>query len=143
VRKKSTGIEGLDDITGGGLPEQGLTAVIGGPGAGKTVFALQTIVNRLIRYEEPAIFVTFEEPEAQIWRHAASFTWGAAMLDLKKIQVLDARLPIDVVGSGDFDLSALLAGLSAIVEESGARNIVFDGIDVLLSGLAKRTSSAF
>jgi circadian clock protein KaiC len=139
IQKKSTGIDGLDDITGGGLPELGLTAVSGGPGAGKTVLALQTIFHRLTRHGEPAIFVTFEEPEAQIWRHAASFAWGAGALDLNKIQVLDARLPIDVVGSGDFDLSALLTGLSAIVEETGARNVVFDGIDVLLSGLATHT----
>jgi circadian clock protein KaiC len=103
------------------------------------VLALQTIFHRLTRHGEPAIFVTFEEPEAQIWRHAASFDWSAGALDLNKIQVLDARLPIDVVGSGDFDLSALLTGLSAIVEETGARNVVFDGIDVLLSGLATHT----
>ena len=139
VRKKGTGIDGLDDITGGGLPELGLTAVTGGPGAGKTVFALQTIFNRLIQHGEPAIFVTFEEPEAQVMQHAASFTWGAGGLDLNKIQVLDARLPIDVIGTGDFDLFALIARLSMIVEETGTRNLVFDGIDALLSGLANET----
>jgi circadian clock protein KaiC len=133
--KKSTGIDGLDDITGGGLPEIGLTAVTGGPGAGKTVFALQVAFNRLVRHGEPAIFVTFEEPEKQILRDAASFDWGSGEFSPEQFHVVEARLPIDTLVSGDFDLSSLLEMLLTIKRDMGARNIVFDGIDVLLSGL--------
>jgi len=133
--QKSTGIGGLDEITGGGLPATGLTAIMGGPGTGKTVFALQTIFNRLIEHREPAIFVTFEEPGEQILRDAASFAWGSGTFISTGIHILDARLPIDAITSGDFDLSSLLGSLSSIQNEIGARNIVFDGIDVLLSGL--------
>ena len=133
--KKTTGIGGFDYITGGGMPEIGLTAVMGGPGTGKTVFALQTIFHRLIGHGEPAIFVTFEEPPAQIHADAASFAWGRGAFDAGQIEVLDARLPIDAITSGDFDLSSLLDGLVAMTAATCARNIVFDGIDVLLSSL--------
>jgi circadian clock protein KaiC len=133
--KKSTGIDGLDEITAGGLPAIGLTAVTGGPGAGKTVFAMQVVFNRLGRHAEPAIFVTFEEPEDQILRDAASFEWGSGNVGPGQFRVIEARLPIDAVVAGDFDLSSMLEGLLAIRDQIGARNIVFDGIDVLLSGL--------
>jgi circadian clock protein KaiC len=133
--KKSTGIDGLDEITEGGLPAIGLTAVTGGPGTGKTVFALQTIFSRFINHQEPAIFVTFEEPREQILRDAAAFAWGSRASSSTGILIVDAKLPIDAITSGDFDLSSLLESLSSIRNEIGACNIVFDGIDVLLSGL--------
>jgi len=133
--KKSTGIYGFDDITGGGLPEIGLTAVTGGPGAGKTVFALQTVFSRLIRHGERAIVVSFEDPAAQLLRDVASFAWGNGDFGPEEIRIVEAKLPIDAIASGDFDLSSLLAGLLAIKKDIGARNIVFDGIDALLSGL--------
>jgi circadian clock protein KaiC len=79
--------------------------------------------------------VTFEEPPEQILNDATSFAWGSGQVSPSGIHVLDARLPIDTVTSGDFDLSSLLEGLWSLKDEIGARNIVFDGIDVLLSGL--------
>ena len=133
--KKRTGINGLDEIMGGGLPEIGLTAVTGGPGAGKTVFALQFVFSRLVQHGEAAIIVSCEEPAAQLLRDAASFEWGAGNFSPDQIHLVETRLPIDTIASGSFDLSSLLAGLLAIKNEIGARNIVFDGIDVLLSGL--------
>ncbi len=135
VRKKITGIRGFDEITDGGLPENRLTAVIGSAGAGKTVFALQTMVNRLKLLGEACIFVTFEEPVARMRINAASFDWGFAALDEAQFCFLDARIPEDAIVSGAFDLSGLLAGLQAIKDETGATNIVFDGIDMLLSSL--------
>jgi RecA/RadA recombinase len=62
ISKVLTGISGFDEISDGGLPRGRLTAIIGAAGAGKTVFALQTIINRLTNLDEPCIFVTFEEP---------------------------------------------------------------------------------
>jgi circadian clock protein KaiC len=135
ITKKPTGIKGFDDIAGGGLPERRLTTVIGGPGAGKTVFAVQTLMNRLKASGEPGIFVTFEEPVANIRRNMAGFTWGSGSSSESSLALIDARAPVDAVHSGAFDLTGLLAGLSALKEETGARNIVFDGIDMLLSGL--------
>jgi circadian clock protein KaiC len=135
LTKVITGIEGFDEISGGGLPRGRLTAIIGAAGAGKTVFALQTLVNRLANLDEPCIFVTFEEPVDRIRSNVASFDWRAAALDEDRFFFIDARIPEDAVVTGAFDLEGLLAGLTALKEEIGARNIVFDGIDMLLSSL--------
>jgi circadian clock protein KaiC len=134
VRKRPTGIKGFDEITGGGLPENRMTAIIGSPGAGKTMFALQTLVNRA-RIGEACIFVAFEEPADEIRANAASFDWADDALDEPRVSFVEARLPLDSVVSGAYDLSGLLAGLSALKEVIGARSIVFDGIDMILAGL--------
>lgn len=135
IAKAPTGIAGFDEITGGGLPRDGVTAIIGQAGAGKTVFALQTLLNRLRTSGETCIFVTFEESVERMRANAAAFDWEFDALDASQFRFIDARMPADAMVVGDFDLSGLLAGLSALVAESGARNIVFDGIDMLLSSL--------
>ncbi|UAJ08945.1 circadian clock protein KaiC [Polymorphobacter megasporae] len=139
IPKAPTGIEGFDQISRGGLPRGRLTAIVGAPGAGKTVFAIQTMVNRLTKLGEPCIFVTFEEPIAQIRANVALFEWAANPLaeppETTRFHLVDARVPEDAVMTGAFDLKGLLAVLTALTEETGARNIVFDGIDMLLSSL--------
>lgn len=135
ISKVITGIEGFDEISGGGLPRGRLTAILGAAGAGKTVFALQTLVNRLADLGEPCIFVTFEEPIDRIRSNVASFDWPADALDEARFHFIDARIPEDAVITGAFDLEGLLVGLSALAQDVGARNIVFDGIDMLLSSL--------
>jgi circadian clock protein KaiC len=97
VRKSPTGIRGFDEITGGGLPANRLTAVIGSAGAGKTVFALQVLVNRIKSAGDPCIFVTFEESIARLRSNAASFDWGVAALNETQFRFVDARIPADAV----------------------------------------------
>ncbi len=135
ITKVLTGISGFDEISGGGLPRGRLTAIVGAAGAGKTVFALQTMVNRLADLDEPCIFVTFEEPVSRIRSNVASFDWREDAMNGGNFHFVDARIPDLAVMTGAFDLDGLLAGLTALVKESGARNIVFDGIDMLLSSL--------
>lgn len=135
VAKVLTGISGFDEISGGGLPRGRLTAIIGAAGAGKTVFALQTLIKRLTKLGEPFIFVTFEEPISRIRRNIASFDWDLSSLNEPMAHFVDARIPEEAVVTGAFDLEGLLAGLTALIEENGAKNIVFDGIDMLLSSL--------
>jgi circadian clock protein KaiC len=130
-----TGIEGFDRLSHGGLPRNRTTLLIGGPGAGKTVFALQCLVNAVRRQQASGIFVAFEERAGQILANSAGFDWGLATLSKKQIFFMDARLSSEVVKIGDFDLAGMLAMLTAKKEEIGARWIVFDGIDVLLTRL--------
>lgn len=137
--KMATGIEGFDEITGGGLPRGRTTLVVGGPGCGKSVFALQTLVRGALDAKEASIFVAFEESTKQIVTNAAVFGWNLPTLSRKKLFFLDARLSPDVVKAGEFDLIGLLRVLEAKVRELGATRIVFDGIDVLLSLLDDRT----
>jgi len=135
VAKSPTGILGFDEITRGGLPQNRLTAIVGGAGAGKTVFALQTIVNRQRHSGEPGIFVAFEEPVVMVRQNIASFDWNLADVSNNALRFVDAKIPIDAVFGGAFDLSGLLSSFTLIQAEIGARNIVFDGIDILLSNL--------
>jgi hypothetical protein len=136
LEKMPTGIDGLDEITGGGLPRNRTSLVIGGPGTGKTVFALQTLVNGLCLWNEPGIFVAFEENSRQIIANAASFGWDLLKLEKEgRLYFLDAHLSPDDVTSGKFDLIGLLASLKAKADEMGAKRIVFDSLDILLTFL--------
>jgi circadian clock protein KaiC len=131
--KLATGIQGFDELSHGGLTPNRTTLLLGGPGSGKTVFALQTLVNAARRRDEPGIFVAFEETTRQIIANAACFNWGLPALAKSKLFFLEAQLSPEVVQSGEFDLSGMLAMLKAKKQELGARWIVFDGIDVLLA----------
>src|SRR5581483_9539121 len=107
--------------------------LIGGPGAGKTVFALQCLVHAARTQRAPGIFVAFEESPRQIIAHSATFDWGLDTLVPKRIFFLDAHLSPTLVKAGDFDLAGMLAMLAAKKAELGAQWIVFDGLDVLLT----------
>jgi circadian clock protein KaiC len=133
LAKLATGIDGFDELSGGGLPRHRTSLLIGGPGAGKTVFALQCLVNASSRQRAAGIFVAFEESPAQIIANGATFNWGLRSLPSRKIFFLDAHLSPTLVTAGDFDLSGMLAMLAAKKREIGAQWIVFDGIDVLLT----------
>ncbi|QDG52399.1 circadian clock protein KaiC [Persicimonas caeni] len=135
IQKTPTGMRGFDEITEGGLPKNRVTVVMGGPGAGKTVFALQTLVNGALDYDEPGILVAFEENAEHIKMNAAGFAWPGGFESPDEVTFMDAQLRNTVLDGTDFDLQGLLAILSAQVEETGARRVVFDGIDVLLGFL--------
>lgn len=133
--KLATGIEGFDAMSGGGLPRHRTSLIIGGPGAGKTVFALQCLVNGARRRQAPGIFVAFEESPAHVIANGGTFDWGLAGVPASELFFLDAHLSPTLVKAGDFDLGAMLAILAAKKKEIGAEWIVFDGIDVLLTVL--------
>jgi circadian clock protein KaiC len=131
--KIATGVTGFDELSYGGLRRNRTTLLMGGPGAGKTVFALQTLVRAARERNEPGIFVAFEETARQLVADAVSFDWGLAALVKTKIFVFEARLSPDIVHAGEFDLRGMLAMLAAKKKEMGASWIVFDGLDVLLT----------
>jgi circadian clock protein KaiC len=131
--KTPTGIAGLDEITGGGVPRGRTTLVVGGPGSGKTILALQFLVNGARDLEEPGIFVAFEESSHRIVANAQSFGWKLPELRRKKLFFLDAQPTPDLVQSGTFDLSGMLAALEAKAKSMRARRIVFDALDIVLA----------
>jgi circadian clock protein KaiC len=132
VPKILTGVQGFDEISNGGLPQGRTTLVVGGAGCGKTVFALQALVNGINKTGAASIFVAFEESSSQIVANATAFGWDLPALQKKKLFFLDARLSPDVVRTGEFDLIGMLSVLEAKAKEMHASLIVFDGIDVLL-----------
>src|SRR5688572_3821465 len=133
LAKLATGIEGFDELSHGGLPRHRTTLLVGGPGAGKTVFALQCLVNAASRQRSRGMFVAFEESPRQILANAATFDWGLTSLAAKDLFLVDAHLSPTLVTAGDFDLVGMLAMLTAKKKELGAEWIVFDGMDVLLT----------
>ncbi|MDB5824240.1 MAG: hypothetical protein JWR21_2944 [Herminiimonas sp.] len=138
--KASTGITGLDEMTGGGLPRSRTTVLVGGPGSGKTILALQFLAHGARACQEPGIFVAFEETASRIVANAESFGWDLPALQRKKLYFLEAQPGPDLVQSGTFDLSGMLAALAAQVKEMGARRIVFDALDVVLALLPDAVS---
>jgi circadian clock protein KaiC len=131
--KVLTGIAGFDDITDGGLPRGRTTLLVGGPGSGKTIFALQFLAHGALERDEPGIFVAFEETSTRILSNARDFGWKLGELVPKKLFFLDAQPMAAMVQSGSFDLGGMLAALEVQVRKMGARRIVFDALDIVLS----------
>jgi circadian clock protein KaiC len=133
LSKAATGIFGFDELSGGGLPQNRTSLLMGGPGTGKTIFALQTIVNAARDRKQAGIFVAFEESADQIFTNTARFNWPLPALARRALFFLNARPSPTAVQSGDFELTDMLAVLEAKKQKIGAHWIVFDGIDVLLA----------
>jgi circadian clock protein KaiC len=131
--KMATGIPGFDELSRGGLPRHRTTLCLGGPGTGKTVFALQAIAGAAAKRKQAGIFVAFEEGTRDLFANAVAFGWRLPALAKDSLFFLDARLSPTVVQSGDFEITGMLAILEAKRREMGAAWIVFDGIDVLLA----------
>lgn len=129
--KRTTGIEGLDKVTLGGLPASGTTMLMGTTGSGKTVFCLNIIANSLEK-GNGSVFVSFEESSEQIFHDSASFSWADMLVKSDKFKLIDARLQTDMIGCGDFEIDGLLALLDASVKDINAEWVVLDGIDYLL-----------
>ena len=132
--KAATGITGFDTLTHGGLPRGRVTVVLGGAGAGKTLFGLQVLVAGA-RAGEHGLFVAFEQPPDQVLADVGRLDWDLAALG-DAVGYLDAQLAQTVTVGGEFDLLGLLASVGARARQLGATRIVFDGLDVLLAHLA-------
>jgi circadian clock protein KaiC len=140
LSKAPSGIAGFDEITGGGLPRGRTTLLLGGPGSGKTVFALQYLINGARIYGEPGVFVAFEETSKRIIANAVSFDWKLGQLRQNQLLFIDAQPEIDLVQAGDFDLCGMLAGLELQAKKMKARRIVFDAMDIVLALLPDLTA---
>jgi len=139
-RKTPTGLQGFDEITRGGLPAGRTTLLLGGPGSGKTIFAMQFLVHGALECGEPGIFVAFEESPASLLVNFEPFGWGLDALQPDKLYLMDARPPIDLIQSGTFDLRGMLAALGELIRRMGAKRIVFDALDIMLAMLPDTAS---
>ena len=140
--KAPTGIPGFDEMTGGGMPHGRTALLVGGPGSGKTIFALQFLVYGAEACGEPGIFVAFEETPQRIVANFQTFGWDLQKLQPKKLLFIDAQPSPDLIQSGSFDLGGMLAVLGERVRAMKARRIVFDALDIVLAlmpdGASKR-----
>lgn len=133
IKKLRTMIEGLDDITHGGLPMGRATLVSGTAGTGKTLLALQFLHNGIVHLDEPGVFVTFEESPEDIIKNAYSFNWDLPKLIAQgKLFILDASP--DPEGQeivGEFDLSALIERIHYAVVKYKAKRVAIDSISAI------------
>jgi circadian clock protein KaiC len=137
IAKVATGISGFDDITDGGLPQGRPTLVCGGPGCGKTLFALQFLVHGAVNGES-GVFVTFEETEDDLLKNAASLGYDLPDLIKRKRFALEyVRVErSEIEETGEYDLEGLFIRLDHALRTTRARRIVLDTIEALFAGLS-------
>lgn len=138
--KAPTGIVGLDEITGGGLPLGRPTLVCGGAGSGKTLLGIEFIVRGAIQFGEPGVILTFEEDPQELTTNVASLGFDLARLVAKKKLFIDYVL-IDrsqIEESGEYNLDGLFVRLRHAIEAVGARRVLVDSIEALFSGLSSQ-----
>ena len=137
LQKALTGIQGLDEITGGGLPSGRPTLVTGGAGSGKTMFGLEFLVRGATQYNEPGVFISFEETIPDLTVNAASLGFDLNRLVADKKLFLDhvhiSR--VEMAETGEYDLDGLFIRIADAVQRVGARRVVLDTIEALFGEL--------
>jgi circadian clock protein KaiC len=135
--KAPSGIAGLDEITGGGLPRGRPTLVCGAAGCGKTLLAMEFLVRGATEFDEPGVFVAFEETAADLTQNVRSLGFDLDALVRRKKLVLDhvriERNEIEEVG--DYDLEGLFIRLGHAIDSIGAKRVAIDTLEVLFGGL--------
>ncbi len=135
--KCPTGIQGLDEITGGGLPRGRPTLVCGGAGCGKTLLATEFLVRGAMEFDEPGVLMAFEETEKELTANVASLGFDlAGLVRRKKILVDYVRVErSEVQESGEYDLEGLFVRLGHAIDSIGAKRVVLDTLEVLFASL--------
>jgi circadian clock protein KaiC len=138
VPKSPTGIQGLDEITGGGLPTGRPTLVCGGPGCGKTILAMEFLINGAREYGEPGVFLSFEESVDDLALNFSSLGFDPRPLTARKMLSIDyVRVePHEILETGGYDLEGLFIRLGHAIDAIGAKRVVLDTIETLFSGLS-------
>jgi len=138
LSKCLTGIQGLDEITDGGLPQGRPTLICGSAGCGKTLFGVEFLVRGATVYGEPGVLVSFEETATEITKNVASLGWNLTEL------IAEGKIFIDHVyieaseieETGEYDLEALFSRLGYAIKKIGAKRVLLDTIEVLFTSLA-------
>jgi circadian clock protein KaiC len=138
LEKAFTGIAGFDEITAGGLPAGRPTIVCGGPGCGKTMFAMEFLVRGATRFGEPGVLMTFEETSDEMTRNVESLGFDLKTLAGRKKLFLDyVRVePSEIQETGEYDLEGLFIRLQHAVDSIGAKRVVLDTLEAIFSGFS-------
>jgi circadian clock protein KaiC len=138
--KAPTGIQGLDEITGGGFPRGRTTLVCGSPGCGKTLLGMEFLVRGAIQMGEPGVMLAFEETAEELIQNVRSLGFDLEKLIKNNKLILDT-IPIEATEfeeSGEYDLEGLFVRLGDSIDGIGAKRIVLDTIEVLFGGLSNK-----
>jgi circadian clock protein KaiC len=137
LAKARTGISGLDEVTFGGLPAGRPTLICGGPGCGKTLLATTFLVNGAVMFNEPGVFVSFEETGDDLIKNVASLGYDlGALVTQKKIAIDFVRVErSEIEETGEYDLEGLFVRLDYAIKSVGAKRVVLDTLEMLFAGL--------
>ena len=137
LRKEPTGIPGFDEITRGGLPSGRASLVCGSAGAGKTLFAMEFLVRGATIYNEPGVFMSFEESSDELATNVASLGFDLNQLIEDKKLVLDYVFieRSEIEETGEYDLEGLFLRLDHAIASIGAKRVVLDTLEALFSAL--------
>ena len=135
--KAATGIQGLDEITGGGLPRGRPTLICGSAGCGKTLLAIEFLVRGATQFDEPGVFMAFEETAEELAQNVRSLGFDLDQLAAENKLLLDyvhvERSEIEE--TGEYDLEGLFIRLGHAIDSIGAKRVVLDTIETLFGGL--------
>ena len=137
IAKTKTGVNGLDEITMGGIPQGRPTLVCGGPGCGKTLLSLEILVKGATEFNEPGVFLAFEEKTEELIANTASLGFDLEKLQRqKKIRLDYVRIErSEIEETGEYDLDGLFIRLEHAINSIGAKRVVLDTIENLFAGL--------
>jgi circadian clock protein KaiC len=138
--KAPTGIHGLDEITAGGFPRGRPTLVCGGAGCGKTLLAMEFLVRGAVEYNEPGVFMAFEETTDELTKNVRSLGFDLDELVAQEKLVLDfVRIErSEIEETGEYDLEGLFVRLGYAIDTIGAKRVAIDTIEVLFGGLSNQ-----
>ena len=140
LRKSLTGIRGLDEITGGGLPSGRPTLLCGGPGCGKTLLAMEFLVHGASEYGEPGVFMAFEETAEELAENVASLRFDLNALIARKLLLID-HVQIEryeFEETGEYDLEGLFLRLDHAIDAIKAKRVVLDTIETLFARVSNQ-----
>src|ERR1700675_4382519 len=136
LHKCPTGIKGFDEITKGGLPKNRTTLVSGAAGSGKTLLGIDFLINGATNFNEPGLFMSFEETEDELYKDVASLNLDLQeLVSQKKILLEHVLLERRDIQESDFNLEGLLIRLEHAIHSIGAKRVVLDSIESLFAGL--------
>jgi circadian clock protein KaiC len=136
LAKCPTGIAGFDELTNGGLPKNNITLISGGPGSGKTLFGLDFMINGALKYNEPGVFMSFEETNEELHRDVASLNLDLkSLVSEKKIVLEHVVLERRDIQGPDLNLEGIFVRLEHAIDSIGAKRVVLDSIESLFAGL--------
>ena len=140
IEKEPTGVRGLDDITFGGLPKGRPTLIAGGAGSGKTLLSMEFLVRGATMYNEPGVFMAFEETAEELAKNVASLGFDInELIEQKKILIDFVRVErSEIEETGEYDLEGLFIRLGYAIDSIGAKRVVLDTIESLFAGLTNQ-----
>src|SRR5262245_23985897 len=132
--KAPTGIQGLDEVTGGGLPQGRPTLICGGAGCGKTLLAMEFLIRGAVDHDEPGVFVTFEETADELTANVRSLGFDLDVLAEQKKVIVDHVIieSGEIEEAGDYDLNGLCIRLGYAIKSIGDKQVALDADEPLV-----------